>query len=230
MAKTLLITRPQEAAEALSKRVSDLGWASVISPVLTIEALDEVPDLQDGETLIFTSRNGVESFARASTRRDRPALCVGNATAHCATQVGFRAETGPGTVAGLISHLADRPRANFLHIRGEHTTGDLVGAIRAHGHQAREHVQYRQRTTDLTEEAKQALEAREISAIAVFSPRSGRAILDQTRAFREALPPMLCLSQAVADSLRDDLKTPVFWAESPDLEGFLSMLAGFDPA
>jgi uroporphyrinogen-III synthase len=87
----ILVTRPRSESEVFALTLAMRGHDAVQAPLLDIVP-DETAsvDLDGVQALLFTSINGVRSFARVSTARDVPAYCVGDATAQAARDMGFR--------------------------------------------------------------------------------------------------------------------------------------------
>src|SRR5882724_6752731 len=86
-----LVTRPEEDAAPLAAALAERGIDVTLEPLLAIRPLPEAPiDLAGVQALLFTSANGVRSFAELAGGRDLagwrelPVFAVGNATAAAA--------------------------------------------------------------------------------------------------------------------------------------------------
>ena len=89
MSPLILITRPRDAADAFAADLEDkLGPDAeiCIAPLLRIEMSPDLPDLAPYRTLIFTSAHAVESFAKATRRRDFACYVVGTGTGQVAAE------------------------------------------------------------------------------------------------------------------------------------------------
>ena len=199
--RCLLLTRPKPQSRAFAAELETAlpgRFAPLVSPLLEIVPVVAPLDLAGAQGLIFTSANGVTQFAAREGLRDLPAYCVGEMTAEAARQAGFEARTAGGDVAALAALVRDahRPGAGaFVHVRGRHAAGDLLGELARTGIPARAAALYDQRPRALDAEAQGRLEAGGVAAIAVFSPRTGtllaasegRARWDLTRTVSVAL-------------------------------------------
>src|SRR3569833_1686081 len=83
------ITRTRPAAEETAATAAASGSAAPAAPVLEARPTTDAIAFDGMGAVAFTSRNGVESFARLSEVRDLPAYAVGDATADAASAVGF---------------------------------------------------------------------------------------------------------------------------------------------
>ncbi len=160
----LLLTRARAQAEAFAKRVRvDTCLEPIISPMQEMRDLNADIDLSGISALAFTSKNGVEAFARMSDAR-LPAYCVGDATAARARALGFEAKAAAGTAGNLKMIL---PKTGVLHLHGQHVR-QVLGA--------RHLAIYEQAALPLSNEVKDLLDAGEIKAVALFSPRSAKLL------------------------------------------------------
>lgn len=213
MAQTpiLLLLRPRAQSERFAAGLTGCLGAlpRVVAPLMEIVPQPLTIDPEPYATLIFTSENGVASFAAQSPLRDRPAWCVGPRTAAAAAEAGFavRSATAPGgaaqarggpatapdgtgtapcgTAEALIAALtAARPAAPLLHLRGAHAVTDLAGRLRAEGLACDEAVVYAQDERPPTPEALTTLAGAAPVLVPLFSPRSARLAAAAARAAR----------------------------------------------
>ncbi|MGQ9368733.1 uroporphyrinogen-III synthase [Azospirillum sp. ST 5-10] len=235
----LLITRPAEDAAPLVRRLAERGYDSAVEPMLDLVWHDgPEPGLDGVQALLFTSANGVRAFARRTTRRDRPVLAVGDATARVAAATGFRdVESAAGDVyalAGLAARRCTPSAGPLLHVAGTAVAGDLAGMLAAEGFVVRRETLYEARpATALTAETVERLAEGRIAAVLIFSPRTARsfvslldgaALLDRCRTVDA-----LCLSPAVAEAARTCDGQSVPWrhvrvAERPEQDSLLALL------
>src|SRR5262249_30135565 len=82
-----LVTRPEEDAAPLAAALAERGIDVTLEPLLSIHPLPDAPiDLTGVQALLFTSANGVRSFAELAGarnpagRRELPALAGGHPT------------------------------------------------------------------------------------------------------------------------------------------------------
>lgn len=174
----LLITRPQEDAEALAQLLSDQGIAVTIEPLLTIEYGDGDPlALDDAQALLATSANGVRALVHRTGRRDIPLYAVGDATARTAIEAGFaRVRSATGDVQAL-AHLVigelDPQAGAVVHAAASHLAGDLAGELARAGFTYRREILYRARPVTVLSGATLAqLRGGEIDGVLLYSPRT----------------------------------------------------------
>ncbi len=176
MPPTVLITRPEAAAQRLADQIRKRWGAKapiVISPVMEIIQNETALDLADIKTLIFTSRHGVNAFARLSAVRDLPCYVVGKITAAEAEKQGLSVVKTAEDADALVSVMVrDRPCGPCLHLHGEHSIGDIAGLLNAADVTTREQIVYRQRKKSLSSEAQELLARSQSVILPLYSPRS----------------------------------------------------------
>ncbi len=188
----VLITRPRPAAMVLAARLAALGHEAVIEPLLAIVADPDArtrlaPALEGAQALLFTSTNGVTSFAAASERRDLPAFAVGDGTAAAARQAGFpQVESAQGDVEALVALVAAKLEPDggaLVHASGHAVAGDLAGRLARLGFTVRSVPLYEAITADsLSAPALAALRSGQVGAALFFSPRTAATFVRLARA------------------------------------------------
>ncbi len=225
MTPTILITRPAptdaEFADQIRARLGDVHIC--LSPLMRIAFSDDLPDLEDIRTLVFTSRNGVQSFIRISDHRDFACYCVGDATAQAAQAEGFSTIAGDGSSSDLVARLvADKPNGSCLHVRGTHSVGDIAGELTSTGVPAHEAILYDQVSQPLSSEAQALLCGETPVILPLFSPRTARLLSEN--AHNGAQMHVAALSQNVADALPSDFAATVLVARRPDTQAMLDVV------
>jgi len=188
----VLITRPRPAASTLAARLAELGHESLVEPLLTIteepDARTRIAGALDGaQALLFTSTNGVASFAAASGRRGLGVLAVGDGTAAAARQAGLaEVESAQGDVAALVTLVEAglEPTAGTLvHASGHMVAGDLAGRLTRLGFEVRSVPVYRAVAADaLSAPTVTAFRAGQVDAALFFSPRTAATFVRLARA------------------------------------------------
>lgn len=194
---TILVTRPAPDGTSTAKALAkSTGLPVIESPLIEVATEGELPDLRDIRTLIFTSRNGVRAYADLGGP-DLPAICVGEATAQAARDIGLSARAMGGDSDALIAALlADRPEAPVMHLRGEVSRGDIATRLTAGGIVTRDAVIYRQTLLDLTDAAHALLMDRRPVILPLYSPRTAARLAQIIRP--RAPLHVVAISQAVA--------------------------------
>ena len=223
MSPTILITRPgpfdAEFADKLRSRLG-CGPRVVLSPLIRIEKVGQLPDLAAVKTLIFTSRNGVAAFAAKTNRRDIPCYCVGDATAQAARDEGMTTTSCDGTSDDLVTLiLAEEDLGPCLHVRGKHAAGNVAERLRAGGITTDETVLYQQMSQPLSDEALALLAGSEPVILPLFSPRTAQLLF----ASCEISTPydVVAISENVAAELPDGDPRTVQIAEKPTVSAML---------
>lgn len=164
------------------------------SPLLKIEMLPIATELTQYRGLIFTSENSVSAFAQSQSRRDLPAYCVGGRTAKAAIEAGLEAHSANGSADDLVAMVQAADVAGpLLHIRGEHSRGEIADRISA---QVDEVVAYRQIALSLNDTARIALAGNREVILPLFSPRSAQIFFEQATSVTARLQ-MIVISKAV---------------------------------
>jgi uroporphyrinogen-III synthase len=236
----VLITRPRPAATALAARLAALGHAALVEPLLTItedpDARRRLAGALDGvQALLFTSSNGVASFAGASGRRDIRVFAVGDGTASAARQAGFtEVESAQGDVAALAKLVTAKlaPGAGaLLHASGHKVAGDLAGRLGRLGFTVRSVPLYRATPPEaLSVPTVRALRGGEVDAALFFSPRTAATFVRLARAaeVERSCAGMagVALSVAVAAELEGLGWRHVLVADAPTEAAVLTALDG----
>jgi len=186
----LLITRPEEDGEALSKRLLAAGHEAILAPVMEIVAVDARLELEGVQALLVTSRNGARMLARATPRRDLPVYAVGDQSAALAT---------------LVARSIDPKRGPLLHGAGSAQAGDLAQMLAAKGFTVRRTILYESRAKKaLPDAAQRALKTGYVEGVLFYSPRTARVFgeLAQEAGLGAGLGSLTayCLSEAVAEA------------------------------
>jgi uroporphyrinogen-III synthase len=237
-----LVTRPEEDAAPLAAALAERGIDVTLEPLLSIRPLPQAPiDLTGVQALLFTSANGVRSFAELAGARDLagwrelPAFAVGNATAAAAHNVGFtRVDSAAGDVAALAKLVAERldPKAGALfHAAGSAVAGDLAGLLEQAGFSLRREMLYEARPADqLSPATVTNLSNGWFDLVLFFSPRTAATFIALARAAGEGVvsgcgkADARCLSQAVAPAARDLPWREVQAAARPELSALLDLI------
>lgn len=202
--RKIWITRAQPAAEATAARVRALGHEPFIAPLLRVEPVEGVEvDLRGVCALAFTSANGVRAFIAATPERSLRVFAVGAATAQAVRAAGFKnVLSADGDVEALAEGIAARKRdlkGCVLHPGAAEPAGDLVGALQAHGVEARRLILYDTGPAELSAEELAILP--EIDAVLLHSPKAAQALAALLKASPQPRMRALCLSKAVMKPL-----------------------------
>ena len=239
----VLVTRMRPEADHLADLLAAQGHEALVEPLLEIRPVEGDPasllgDLAEVQALLFTSANGVRAFAALSDVRSLPVFAVGDSTAAAAREAGFdQVESAGGDVedlAVLVGRRLDPTQGALFHAAARQVAGDLKGALEARGFALRRAVLYEAvAVSTLSPATLDALRARDIDAVLLFSPRTGETFV---RLVREhdliaSLVPCraVCLSAAVAATVDALDWAGVEVAEQPTQEALLASLQRIAP-
>jgi uroporphyrinogen-III synthase len=237
-----LVTRPEEDAAPLAVALAERGIEVTVEPLLTINPIPGAPiDLDGVQAVLFTSANGVRSFAALAAERNLPgwralpAFAVGDASASVAREAGFaQVESAGGDVAALARLVIERLDPNsgaLFHAAGSAVAGDLAGSLDAAGFVLRREMLYEAKPADhLSPATVTTLANGGFDLVLFFSPRTAATFVTLTRAAGEgvvngcASTAAVCLSPAVAAAAGELPWREVKTAARPELAALLDLI------
>jgi uroporphyrinogen-III synthase len=167
--RKLLLLRPEPGLSVSAERARAMGLEVVACPLFQVEPLEwQPPNPADYDALLLTSANAVRHGGNGlEALKSLPAHAVGESTAACARQAGFRVdEVGTGSVADLLA--ASPVPLRLLHLAGE----DRREPLERH-HQVDARIVYRSIPIE-----NPGLPSPEGLVAAVHSPRAGRRLAE----------------------------------------------------
>lgn len=225
----LLITRPKDQAEQFAAQVAEKcpeKFLPVISPLLEIRPEPCSVDTDGAQALLFSSRNAVREFARRSNERNLPALCVGEATAREASEMGFSSMSADGDATALAALAVQSYLPDFgymLHFRGAESAGDIAGSLMSEGVPAEDRIIYDQFPLYLTQEAIAQIDGKEAIAV-VFSPRSASLLADELSAIDTRKITFVAISSNTAEPIRRLKVQKIYVSKVPNSQAILEAL------
>jgi len=230
----LLVTRPQDDAQALASLLRARGHVPVVAPLMDVGMREDAQFSIDGvQGVLATSANGVRAFALRSARRDITLYAVGPQTAETAKAAGFKsvlsAEGDSTALVEFVAARADPGKGALLHAAGAETAGRLRQALQARGFTVETVVLYDAvPLKSLPDNAKEALAQDTLDGVLLFSPRSaktfatlvGEAKLDSHCTKLEAY----CISAATAASVAPLSFARVSVAGDPNQQAMLALI------
>ncbi|GGX39648.1 uroporphyrinogen III methyltransferase [Tateyamaria omphalii] len=179
--------------DALRARVNP-----IYSPLLSIVPVSHSDPITDDETAIFTSSYGVLNAPKGAGRR---AYCIGTATTERAKQHGWLAQMAGHTADEVVATLTEHPVDHKLvHIRGQHTRGNVVARLQAAGKRVRDCVVYEQLLLRLSDAARNAISREELTIVPLFSPRTAGQFASEVS--RTTSIHVVALSDSVAEAAK----------------------------
>jgi uroporphyrinogen-III synthase len=209
-AAILLLTRPLAQSRAFAARFDRLDC--VISPLLQIVPI--LPDLTAREYagLIFTSVNGVLAAAELLQLTGRKAWCVGTRTAGAARAAGMEAQSAAGAAEDLVALIRAQAAGPLLHLRGEHSQGDVAAQLSSAGLETDEAIIYQQKALLLTAAARATLAGQRKVILPIFSARTARILSERVGTIHAPVQ-VIAISDTVA---RAWARPGVIVAATPD--------------
>jgi len=206
------ITRTQPGAARTAARLAQVGIDSLIDPALQVRPLDASLDLTGFDALAFTSPNAVSVFSARSSDRTLPAFAVGEATADCLADAGFRdIRIAGGDVRALAQALVDQTPRRILHLAPMAPAANLGSLAAPLGIEVVVRPVYE--TVAITPNA--ALGANDLIAVMIHSARAGAVVAERAKSRLGALT-VLALSSACAAPFADVASKSVAVAPFPD--------------
>ncbi len=224
------VTRAEPGAAATAERLHALGLEFLVFPLLTVERIDAVPDLDGVAGLVFTSANAVRAFADLSPRRAFAVFAVGEATAKAARAAGFIETTvGAGDGAALTELIITKWRATsgiLALITPEAPAFDVAKALSSAGLSVRRLVLYR--TVPVTVPPPRLLDAvaAGVDSVLVHSHRAADALAALSlpaAAFADMT--LYALSEACAQPLRALPWRAIIVADQPREDALLQLVS-----
>ncbi|MCB1532933.1 MAG: uroporphyrinogen-III synthase [Alphaproteobacteria bacterium] len=234
MSGSILITRPQNQAEAFAKSVHALGLETLIAPMISVEPVAfETPDLNDFQALIFTSAQGVKFFTGQVRLRDIAVYVVGPQTEQAALAAGFEevysADGDAGDLVDLIDNEAPDTARPFLYVRAKETAKPLEEMLEKRGFTVESLIAYETKNTaTLPEEIVQSLKAGDIQAVTFFSKRTAenfvKAVSERGLADSFSTIKALCLGDSMLEYVRLLRWQDTYVSDKPDQENMLALV------
>jgi len=207
-----LITRPQEDSTDVAIALTRRGVTPMLAPMMRIDYLPEEIDagVAAAQAVLFTSRNGVRAFCRATGLRNLPVYAVGDSTADLARENGFSEVHSAGgdsaDLARLVQDCLTAEDGPLFHAAGVTITAGLAETLTAAGYAVDRRSLYDAKpVSDLSDETADVIRDGETDYVLLFSPRTARIFLNLAR---EAdligtckNLTAICLSDAVASEL-----------------------------
>lgn len=238
------ITRPQPAAQESVARWMAAGASARAVPTVQVRGLHlnpaEVPKViqvvRDG-WIVLTSANAARFLMEAASLhhdlltllRQRPAACVGQATARAARARGFQVEhiAARATGSDLARELVSARRADMFLLPGSDLQRPEVELnLRAHGADVTSICVYDTAPVqELAAADADDLRAHTVDAVALYSPSAAAGLVRGAAAGGIAvtqLPPVLALGPTTAASAEQQGLSVVARADDPGEDSLLA--------
>ena len=230
---SILVTRPHPDNEATAASLRARGHAVLLAPALKFEPVAFRDESKPNYgAVIVTSANALRAIA--SQLHDLgllqlPLFAVGEHTAAAAREAGFsEVIVAGGDAVSLRDKVVRsarekvlRKKDTLLYLAGADLSRDLGGELGAEGFRVVTQTTYRMAPVKhLPRAVRAGFAAHDIEAVLHYSRRSACAFLDAAREEGVEISalaiPHCCLSETVADVLRDAGASQVLVAAAPD--------------
>jgi len=224
-----LITRPEPDASRFAARVeAELGLRVLVSPLLRMHVTQVSVQVDRFAGVILTSAAAARLLPALGIPKALPCYAVGEKTAQTAQELGYSAQAMGGDGDRLVAALSETPPPTpLLHLRGEHSRGDVAARLTSQGIETEEKVVYQQIAQDLTGDATTAIAGKDPIVLPLFSPRTA-ALASQAMLGVATIHPV-ALSTAVAEAFGGDAAAQIATAARPTEDDMLHALASAKP-
>ncbi len=230
-----LITRPQEDAVEVAIALVRRRITPVMAPMMRVvfDSSEIGVDLDQAQAILFTSRNGVRAFSRASGRRDIQVFAVGHSTAALARNEGFLSVESAGgdssDLARLLIEELSPSGGPLFHVTGTYTAGELRKTLTEAGFRVIYRILYEAAPVkEFSQKNINFIIDNDGDYVLFFSPRTARIFLAhiKTHELEDACKNLIAisLSQAVADELSIIDWKAIAVASTPDTQSLLKVL------
>lgn len=227
----IIVTRAEPGATETVERLKARGLTAVLAPMLSLVELpdSQMPNPSDLSGLVFTSANGVRTYAVRRTDRHLPAWCVGPATSQAAQDEGFKTvHESAGNAVDLANFIeaktppVERP---LLHVANMAATGVLRETLTAKGYQTVFAPIYKmQPAQTLPKRVARLLDQNDACIVLVHSEKGASAFAAQTGP--QALTN--CIGVAISERASQPLErlnlSAIYTAEAPNEDGLFAAL------
>ena len=189
----------------------------------------DMPKPSDISGVVFTSANGVRTYAARRNDRHLPAWCVGPATSQAARDGGFETvHESAGNAVDLAHFITTRtpvPERPLLHVANAAAVGTLKETLESQGYRTVFAPLYDMRPArSLPDEVARCLDRNARTIILLHSEKGARAFAALTIS-RELIN---CIGVAISDRASGPLERSnlraIYTAEAPNEDGLFAAL------
>ncbi|MEL6324184.1 MAG: uroporphyrinogen-III synthase [Pseudomonadota bacterium] len=227
----IVVTRAMPGAAETEARLREQGLKTASAPMLALKPLPapNLPNAASLSGLVFTSANGVRTYADIRSDRNLTAWCVGPATARAASEAGFSdIRESAGNAADLVKFIAGQSppsQAPLLHIANAAAAGNLKQGLEDRGYSVRFEALYEMRAATALPAAFAALiQSTEPVVILIHSAKGATAL---SHLCPDPFPTnwtIAAISDQAAAPLATKTQTPVVIADTPNEDGLMAAL------
>ncbi len=233
MTNSVLVTRPDPAAQRTIARLEQRGFRVLHQPLLTIERLEAPLPNGSFDVIIVSSAHAVPALSdHWSTARSLPVLATGQATANALKTAGFTdVIAANGGLIELVGWLVTTDRKptprNVLFPRACQTAHDLGALLAPYGVKVENWPVYEAIPADkFSDDVAKAFNEGSVGHVLLYSARTAQTFADLLTSSGNSLGQtrLICLSKAIADSLPSVLQSNCQVASAPSDDAALDCL------
>ena len=227
----VIVTRAEPGASETIRRLDQLGHTALRVPALTLheQADTALPPSNAISGLVFTSANGVRTYAARRDDRHQAVWCVGPATAEAAQQEGFSTvHQSSGNALDLAHFIASRSAPTdvpLLHVANAAAAGILRRELEALGFAVQFAPLYEMRPTrhmpsgvlDLIAHGKPAI-------ILIHSAKGAQAFASMLEGHGLQIAALVAISDPASSPLANLAIDRTFIADVPNEDGLVRAL------
>jgi uroporphyrinogen-III synthase len=215
LAHTVLISRPEADSNLLASSLRRLEPSidCLIAPAIEIAPLDIETVHQKIDLVNLTSRHA--AAAAAKFYPNVKTICVGRSTAQRAEELGLHAISTDGTSEEILSLIKTMRVGRVLHLRGQHSRGNIAERLADFGIQAFQQISYEQHAQPFTPQVTHKLQEIPKLLIPIYSPRTSQIIAQNLAEYMGALT-MIAISTEAADAWTGSKPDRVIIAQKPN--------------
>ena len=227
----ILITRPLHQSRRFKKSLVEQFGENLeicISPILEIKSFRVKINLSFFDGIIFTSENGVKAFTNLNKKTDKKIYCVGAYTSEVARRSGLSVSHTEKDVGDLKTWLIENDsERKLLYLCGQNISNNLEVAFEGSKTTVVSQIIYDQLSRKLSPSAIQFLSGVIPVLIPIFSERSYEILSQQFKSTMSSSRIAICLSEAIANKIKDDEFEKVLISPRPDLESLINLVQEF---
>lgn len=224
----ILITRPLHQSRRFKKSLVEQFGENLeicISPILEIKSFRVKINLSFFDGIIFTSENGVKAFTNLNKKTDKKIYCVGAYTSEIARKSGLIVAHTEKDVGDLKTWLIENDsERKLLYLCGQNISNNLEVAFEGCKTTVVSQIIYDQLSRKLSPSAIQFLSGVIPVLIPIFSERSYEILSQQFKSTMSSSRIAICLSEAIANKIKDDEFEKVLISAQPDLESLIKVV------
>lgn len=226
----IIVTRAEPGANDTVARLLARGWKAVSAPMLSLHELPgtDLPSASDMAGLIFTSANGVRTYATRAPERALPAWCVGPATAAAARAAGFAdIRESAGNAKDLADFIVAHARPNdrpLMHVANAAAAGQLQQDLTERGYRVAFAPLYEMRPAQALPDAVACLIAAQTPSILLLHSAKGAAATSALIGTPPDTWSMVAISEQAIAPIAARPTDRVFLAKVPNEDGLMAAL------